>query len=325
MNYIDLHSDALTKTEGVFQVSADLLRRGGCILQCFAVFLSDPLRAFMRTAEFAERFGGMCAREGYRAVRTASDLKARGMKALLTVEGGEAIEGELSNLDALFSYGVRMMTLTWNRPNALGYPNMTDFRSLSFGHGMDVNRRETERGLTPLGWETVERMGELGMAVDVSHGSDRLFSDVAAWSKRTGIPFLASHSDADAVFHRARNLTDDQLVLLAECGGVVGLNFYADFLSGERTVLGQREAVLAHARHIVRVAGEDVLALGSDFDGIPANPYLPDASFVPRLLKDLSAEFGERVAEKIAFWNALRFLGDVLPPRRAKLRAEPVL
>ena len=148
-----------------------------------------------------------------------------------------------------------------------------------------------------------------GMLVDVSHASDKLFREVAAYKR----PFVASHSNSAAVQAWARNLTDAQLKAVADCGGVVGLNFCMDFLSDDKSAEGQRRALLAHARHILSVAGEDTLALGSDFDGIPPNSFLPDPSHMPKFLGLLADAFGSRVAEKIAAGNFLRVFAEVCP------------
>ena len=102
------------------------------------------------------------------------------------------------------------------------------------------------------------------------------------------------------------------IALLADCGGVAGLNFCADFLSDDGSAEEQRAAIVAHARAILNAGGEDDLAIGSDFDGIPANPFVPDPSGMPRLLALLADEFGMRIAEKAVRDNFLRVVRDVL-------------
>ena len=151
-------------------------------------------------------------------------------------------------------------------------------------------------------------MAQLGIIPDVSHGSDALFWEIAQ-KKR---PFVASHSNAASVQNWARNLTDEQIAAVADCGGVVGLNFCVDFLSDDGSAAGQRTAILAHVRAILNAGGEDVLAVGSDFDGIPENAYLPDPSCMPSFFETLADEFGVRIAEKAARDNFLRVLRDVV-------------
>ena len=291
MKYIDLHCDALTN-EGVLQVTSENLRRGGCLLQCFAAFVDvrkiPRAGRFARAVSLCEKFAALCKREDYRVVRKFSEIEEGSLNAMLTVEEGGAIEGSLEKLEKLFSLGVRMMTLTWNYKNEIGAPN------------------KEEDGLTPFGRECVERMKELGMLADVSHGSDRLVNDVAEIMQNT--PFVASHSNAREVFFHPRNLGDGEIRRIADSGGVIGLNFFDGFLSADKSAAGQKAALIAHAEHLIKVGGENVLALGSDFDGIPQNPYLKNPAFMPRFIGALQKKFGARTAEKICRTNALRVL-----------------
>lgn len=304
MKYCDLHCDVLTQT-GTRQITAERLRSGNCLLQCFAAFISERENRFARANELIDKFEALCESEGYYPIKTAKDLKQDAVNALLTVEEGGAIEGDLKKLDALYARGVRMMTLVWNYPNEIGFPNFPNYVGLLEGKST-LREREAKRGLTAFGRETVSRMMERRMLVDVSHGSDKLFYDVADISRKKGVPFVASHSGAQSVHDCARNLTDDEIGTLADCGGVVGLDFCADFLSDDTSAEGQRAALLAHARAIVNAGGEETLALGSDFDGIPENAFMKNPACVPRLLDDFSHEFGSSVAEKIASKNFLR-------------------
>lgn len=302
MYYCDLHCDALT-TESALQVTAERLSKGNCLLQCFAAFISARENRFERALALCEKFQTL---KGVHPVTSCSELKEGEVNALLTVEEGGAIEGDLQKLEALYSRGVRMMTLTWNYPNEIGYPAFPDYEGLLAGRST-LKERECSRGLTPFGFQAVERMFALGMITDVSHGSDKLVLDVATFQK----PFVASHSGAREVYDCARNLTREGIRAIADCGGVVGLDFCADFLSDNQTAEGQKEALLRHARAILNAGGEDLLALGSDFDGIPPNPYLPDASCVPKLLGEFERAFGSRITEKIASKNFLRVFKQI--------------
>ena len=307
MRYCDLHCDALTQT-GKRQVTKENLQAGECALQCFAAFVSSREDRFSSALSLCDRFDELIAREGYRPVRSASDFAEGELCAMLTVEEGGAIEGSLEKLRALYARGVRMLTLTWNYPNEIGYPAFPDYEGLLQGR-VSPTARETERGLTPFGVSAVEEMNALGMIVDVSHGSDKLIEDVARVSKK---PFAASHSNANAVCNWARNLQEKHIRSIAQSGGVVGLNFCADFLSPDASAEGQKQAILAHAQAIIDAGGEDVLAVGSDFDGIPPNPFLKNPAHMPNLAQALAKKFGSAVAEKICYKNAVRFLRDSL-------------
>ena len=296
-----MHCDALT-TEGVAQVTRENLNAGGCLLQCFAAFVKEG--GYSHFCALADDFDALCARAGYRTVTRACEIEEDAVNALLTAEGG-AFE-TLEELDGLYERGVRMAGPVWNTPTAAGFPNFPDYAGLCAGR-VPPSAREGTRGLTAFGRQAVEYMFMRGMLVDVSHASDKLFREGAAYKR----PFVASHSNSAAVQAWARNLTDAQLKAVADCGGVVGLNFCMDFLSDDKSAEGQRRALLAHARHILSVAGEDTLALGSDFDGIPPNSCLPDPSHMPKFLGLLADALGSRVAEKVTAGNFVRVFAEV--------------
>lgn len=221
------------------------------------------------------------------------------MSAMLTVEEGAVCMGETEKLGKLYDMGVRMMTLTWNYPNEIGFP----------GQSYVEKKADEISGLTPKGSEMVEYMEKLGMIVDVSHLSDAGFYDVLECTKK---PFVASHSNARAVCDCARNLTDDMLRKLSERGGCTGLNFHPPFLSNVSS-LRTVESVVAHAKHIVNCAGIDVLGLGSDFDGIDDNAELKGAQSMQLLWDALhKSGFSEGEIDKIFYKNVLRVYRDVL-------------
>lgn len=249
------------------------------------------------------------------------------ISSLLTVEEGAVCKGEINKLCKLYNQGVRMMTLTWNYPNEIGFPNLNGSR----GQGMRqaalglqeeererlvkdyLNTPDVENGLTEKGREFVAKMEQLGMIVDVSHLSDAGFYDVLACSTK---PFVASHSNARAVCPCVRNMTDDMIRKLAERGGVMGLNFCADFLTQLPVGVhnpGTLSAIVKHARHIVNVGGIEVLGLGSDFDGIATHEELPDAGKMHLLYEALKrGGFTEGELDKIFAGNVLRVYQEVL-------------
>lgn len=218
------------------------------------------------------------------------------MNALLTVEEGAVCQGEIPKLLTLYEQGVRMMTLTWNFPNEIGYSSKTQ-----------------EKGLTEKGKEFVSKMQEIGMIIDVSHLSDQGFWDVLEMTHK---PFAASHSNARSICSSARNMTDEMIRALAERGGVMGLNFYPGFLKealpGEH-YQGTIADIVLHAKHILKVGGEDCLGLGSDFDGIDLHAQLSGVQDMSKLERALRKEgFTPSQIEKIFYKNVLRLYRENL-------------
>ena len=216
--------------------------------------------------------------------------------ALLTVEEGGMLDSKMDRLVHFFEKGVRLLTLTWNYDNCIGHPNTGDEKRMALG-------------LTSFGFQVVEQMNELGMIVDVSHLSDGGFWDVEKASKK---PFIASHSNSRAICDHPRNLTDEMLKALAGHGGVAGLNFCPSFLDTENgcTVA----AMIRHIEHMIHVAGEDVVAIGTDFDGIRGNLEIPHTGQMKLLYEGLEkAMMPARIIDKIFYGNALRVMKEVLP------------
>lgn len=254
------------------------------------------------------------------------------LSALLTVEEGAVCGGSLERLRELYGMGVRMLTLTWNYPNELGWP--ATCRGLGQSKEDPTTAAETKWsktgkcgsggrdeawgltdaacGLTETGHEFVTEMEHLGMIPDVSHLSDAGFDAVWECTKK---PFVASHSNARAVCASLRNLTDDRIRKLSEKGGCMGLNYYDKFLvdggSADPEILW--ETIVRQARHIVNIGGTEVLGLGSDFDGIPENPALPGAEAMPVLWERLkTAGFTESQLDGIFWKNVMRVYRETL-------------
>jgi membrane dipeptidase len=312
----DAHADTLTEmTDRGYDLDAapadrhlDLPRCAGGVLdaQVFTCFVhpqyvghgaANRARAMLDTldrqlARFPDRLALCTARGDVAAARASGRLAA-----VLAVEGGHAIENDLRVLEEFFGRGVRTMTLTWNNSN-----EWADGCGDAGPHG----------GLTPRGREVVAAMESLGMVVDVSHVAPATFRDALDVARR---PCIASHSCARALRDHPRNLNDEQLRALAQRGGVACLNVYPVFLveQGEATL----QHVLDHAERFLRLAGEDHVGLGCDYDGIGVTPVdLPDVAALPRLTDGLLRRgWSERAVEKMLGANLLRVFEECLPAR----------
>lgn len=250
--------------------------------------------------------GSNVAAGGVPAV-TGSDVEADG----LWQEEGRETTGSLENkncqkvienLENMYNKGVRLITLTWNHENCLGYPN-------------SENKYVMAKGLKKTGIEAVLRMNELGIIVDVSHLSDGGFYQVAELMAKAKRPFIASHSNARAVTGHQRNMTDNMIRVLADNGGIMGLNLSPHFLNDIEPKNGSSRIadMVRHILHIRSVGGAEVLAIGSDFDGIEGQLQVKNPPDFEMLWSALEkAGVSNRELEKIWQGNGLRVLSEVI-------------
>ena len=335
MKIIDMHCDTISELADrggeLWKNSGHLdlkrMQESGYLLQNFALFVDigkcTPT-PWERVCALYEVYRTELEKNKNRIVPVLCYEDILKNEALLTVEEGAVCGGSLERLRELYDMGVRMLTLTWNYRNELGWPATR--RCLGQSRG-NVDGRLTEKGetgirgsdgrdaacgLTETGRDFVTEMERLGMIPDVSHLSDAGFDDVWECTKK---PFVASHSNARAVCPSLRNLTDDRVRRLAERGGCMGLNYYDKFLvdGGSKDPEVLWEAMIRQARHITDVGGMEILGLGSDFDGIPTNPALPGAEALPVLWDRLkTAGFTENQLDGIFWGNVIRVYRDAL-------------
>ncbi len=318
LDVIDLHCDTITKdnieTEGLYNnnlhVSLKKMNYGQYLMQAFAIFL--PLTKYQHPFEEVKKYIDVFKKEMdenkniisqvYNYQDVIKNKSNKKMSALLAIEDAGLIEGKMENLNYIYSQGVRMMTLTWNYPNGIGYPNF------SLGEKNPLySQPNTKDGLTPFGIELVKKMNELGIIIDVSHLSDSGFYDVIKYSKQ---PIVASHSNARTVCGVVRNLTDDMILKLKENGGVMGINYCSDFVSKSQT--NQIPDIIKHINHIKKIAGVDVISLGSDFDGIPTPLGMSDCTKTLALKDALVKEgYTNEEIKKIFSLNFLRVFKKV--------------
>lgn len=313
---IDLHSDTIYRLweedgsssllSNSFMIDKSKLLEGGVVGQCFALFVpmydvrierDRSKNPWQIVSELYRRFSLEIDKAKIRQMLNPSQLDSGELHAILTVEEGASIEGNLDRLSVLRDWGVKIFGFTWNFENELGYPNSKDNKVMS-------------SGLKEKGIEAIAECERLGILVDVSHLSDGGFWDVVKYSQK---PFVATHSNARAITNSTRNLTDDMLVALADKGGVAGLNFCPAFLkaNGAEHNCSRISDMVIHIKHMIKVAGEDVIAIGTDFDGIGGELEIgsPD-KFV--LLKNALSDEGisPRVIDKIFMDNAKRVLSE---------------
>ena len=307
---IDLHCDTIMQLldhpdsgdlyRNTWKIDIEKLQKAHSKVQDFALFINlgetnDPYGRY-------EEMRNLCTTQIYlygehiQHVLSYQDVESvyesGKIGALMSIEEGGVLGGDLDKLKQAYQDGVRLITLTWNYPNGLGEPHCG----------------EQHKKLTPKGIEFVEVMQDLGIIVDCSHLND-------AGTEQLGdildVPFVASHSNAREVTAHTRNLPDNLIKLIANKGGVIGLNFAQSFLG--TSPVSRIEDIVKHGLCLINKGGEDVVALGTDFDGIKPNTEIKDASEMYRLY-DAFKEAGLSVeqCEKLFWKNADRLLKEIL-------------
>lgn len=307
---IDLHCDTIMQLldhpdsgdlyRNTWKIDIEKLQKAHSKVQDFALFINlgktnDPYGRY-------EEMRNLCTTqihlygEHIQHVLSYQDVKSvyesGKIGALMSIEEGGVLGGDLDKLKQAYQDGVRLITLTWNYPNGLGEPHCG----------------EQHKKLTPKGIEFVEAMQDLGIIVDCSHLND-------AGTEQLGdildTPFVASHSNAREVTAHTRNLPDNLIKLIANKGGVIGLNFAQSFLG--TSSVSRIDDIVKHGLYLINKGGEDVVALGTDFDGIKPNTEIKDASEMYRLY-DAFKEAGLSVeqCEKLFWKNADRLLKEIL-------------
>ena len=331
---IDLHCDSVSSlmagkdlrfsVPGV-HVDVPRLLQGGVGLQVFAAYVppdTERDKAYHLANQKLDAIDSLIGSDRRLApVETAAEarsiIKAGKTGIMVAVENGLAIEESLEKLEHFRRRKVRIMTLV-HFQHLTWIASSTD--TTRFG---PENEGHQNRGLSLFGEQVVDAMNSLGIIPDLSHASESAFWDVI---RRVKKPLIASHSCAYNLCASPRNLKDDQLKALGDSGGVVGVNFFSAFLSEDfrRNYTGNQGSapsvvvpvpmtiIADHIDYMVKVAGEDCVAIGSDFDGISAAPEgVTGSDFYPVLEAELfSRGYTEQSVEKIFNGNFLRVLEE---------------
>jgi len=242
----------------------------------------------------------------FRLCRSTAEIRAAmqagAIAGIMHMEGAEAIGPDLDALYLFHDIGLRSLGPVWSRPTI-------------FGHGVPMafpGTPDTGPGLTETGRDLVRLCDELGILIDLSHLNEKGFDDVA---KVSAAPLVASHSNAHALCPSPRNLTDRQLHMIRERGGIVGLNFATFYLNADGTAASETgwDVMLRHLDHLIAEAGEDHVGLGSDFDGCVLPDLIGDVTGVPLFFEAMAAHgYGDALIGKLARGNWLACLDRCL-------------
>ncbi len=279
--------------------------------QIFAIWIPDELRGEQALEYFRSVYDNFIAEirlnsDKIKLCQALSDLEAGDngqiCTALIACEGASpfAFDG---GIELAKSYSVKVITLTWNAENELGFGCQSG----------------NEEGLKPLGKQLLSDMARHGIVADVSHLNRRGFYDAI----ESDAAVIASHSNCvsvleeiraeseDKFFSCRRCLDDEQVKILAQRGGLIGINFCNSFL-GDKGDDGF-EAAYRHICRMLELGAENSIAIGSDYDGCEINPELCGIDKMPSFEAFLLGKgLGKDVTDKIFFKNSYNFFKNIL-------------
>ena len=226
--------------------------------------------------------------------------RGRGLHAaFIAIQGGNAVDADLSALDALEDDVVVRVTLVHLSNSRIGDSSVPTL----WGEA---------RGLSNFGRAYVELLNQRRVLVDLSHIGKRAFGDVVAMHDRS-LPLVVTHTGVDGAYRCWRNLDDDQIRYVAQFGGTVGIIFHSGYLNGRQIRRARVADVARHILHVTRVVGDDHVSIGSDFDGMIVPPGdLPSCLELPRLVQALlEGGLSAESISKILGGNFLRVLAQL--------------
>lgn len=309
---IDFHTDTVYQlvindseeslVRNSFSVDAERMRKAGVKAVCFALFTPEENNKGLSRWEFFNKLHDRFVLEIessqglLKQALSASDIEMNDVSAVLTVEDIGPLDGDMERLPLLKEWGVKIASLIWNNENKYAYPNSKDASIMT-------------KGLKKKGREAVEILSSLGIILDVSHLNDGGFYDIY----ESGVRMVATHSNSRALCPHPRNITDDMAMKIADRGGIIGMNICPAFLypypegTKEENCRSRIEDMVAHIMHFYSIAGEDVIAIGSDLDGTGGALELASVLDYEKLFDPLKkAGLSERQVEKFYYLNGLR-------------------
>jgi membrane dipeptidase len=266
-----------------------------------AIDLADALPIALQQAAILaelETLGALKICTSVNEIQTC--IKDGVMAAIMHMEGAEAIDADLYNLDVFYRAGLRSLGPVWSRPTIFG--EGVPFRFPSTG---DIGG-----GLSEHGIRLVKRCDELGIMLDMSHLNEAGFWDIAKHSTK---PLVATHSNSHVLSPHARNLTDRQLAAIAESDGMVGLNFAVAFLRADGKMLADvhYDVMLRQLDHLIEHLGEDRVGLGSDFDGAVIPEDMGDCAGLATFRDAMHAHgYNDTLMMKLCHENWMRLLAN---------------
>ena len=224
-----------------------------------------------------------------------SHLPERFAAFFLAIEDARILSGNVERIREVYDAGIRFISLNWMGENALG-------------GGYDTNSP-----LTHLGRTVASLALDLGMILDVSHSSARVFDEVAELAISAKRPIIATHSNSNSVAVHPRNLTDDQFAKINQSGGIVGISLARSHLCGKGNHIAEISNIIEHIEYYLGLDGQHTVCLGCDFDGIETTPNgISSIAELYKLADAMSAKnFSDELINAIFYQNALNFFKKI--------------
>ena len=282
MNFFDLHCDTpyeLYKKRLPFQnnILSVTPKDGESFdnwFQTFAVWIADD------TPEPFSLYKNILS-----GIKEKLKTAPENLKPIFSVEGGAVLEKDLDRLEMLKEDSIKMLTLTWNGENSI------------------AGGCKSQKDLTDFGKKVINRLNKLKIACDLSHLNKGSFYSAIELAE---FP-IATHSNCYEICSHPRNLTLEQIKLISERGGIVGLTFYPPFL-GENVFEGIYENII----FLCDKGLENHIAIGSDFDGGQMDKTLDNISKIPSLYAFLGEKgIKKPILDKVFFENAYDFIAKL--------------
>lgn len=286
MKYFDLHCDTLYRLfeqgehfkDANFNINLNKTQNFEKYNQCFAIWMTNGIKN-----KNSDHLFNSCVDIFNKQIKPCENDK---FNPILTIEDIGFLNNDISKIKSLKNCNVKMASLTWNKQNEIGG-----------GNGDNTP-------LTAFGKLVVKEMESQDIIIDVSHASDALFYSTIEETKK---PIVASHSNSRTICKNKRNLTDEQLKIIKERRGLVGLNFSVKFLNDDIKKSSVYD-IIRHAEYILSLGLEDNLCMGSDFDGtdLPVEiNSLEKIEFIFELF--LKHNYNETLLKKIFYYNGKNF------------------
>ena len=336
--------DLTKETDGDFDYSKS--KRGGLDAPFMSIYIPAEFQKSGGAKKLADSLINLVVKitnsfpTKFSLANNPSDIKDNFSKGLISlpmgIENGAAIEKKLENIDYFFERGIRYITLTHGKDNAI----------------CDSSYDSTKpwNGLSPFGRKVISKMNSVGMMIDISHVTDEALYQVIEISRT---PVIASHSSPRKFTPGfERNMSDDMIIKLAESNGLILINFGSSFVNElsnkkfdqidrkvenwkiknkindikeinkfknkiieEEKPFATIEDVINAIDHVVKLVGIDHVGFGSDVDGLGNTlPYnLKNVSDYPNVILGLlKKNYSEEDIEKICYKNLFRTWNEIL-------------